>query len=166
MVVAYAQNEYEAKHHIYYRLVQSMLIVIAILVIVALLKFTEFKFMDIFTSLVAFIPTGWGMILIAQVFRPCLQCTIVWNVVVSLARLYDILFGVIVMALWLSYRGCQGFSLCKQGFCSMKHSVGDFEYSRLLREKSHCDYLRVSFCSICCMVVIVFVCQSFTDGQV
>ncbi|KAG5114398.1 hypothetical protein JHK82_037667 [Glycine max] len=97
VVVAYAQNEYEAKHHIYYRLVQSMLIVIAILVIVALLKFTEFKFMDIFTSLVAFIPTGWGMILIAQVFRPCLQCTIVWNVVVSLARLYDILFGVIVM---------------------------------------------------------------------
>lgn len=96
-MVAYAQNEYEAKHHIYYRLVQSMLIVIAILVIVALLKFTEFKFMDIFTSLVAFIPTGWGMILIAQVFRPCLQCTIVWNVVVSLARLYDILFGVIVM---------------------------------------------------------------------
>ncbi|RZB83519.1 callose synthase 12-like [Glycine soja] len=97
VVVAYAQNEYEAKHHIYYRLVQSMLIVIAILVIVALLKFTEFKFMDIFTSLVAFIPTGWGMILIAQVFRPCLQCTIVWNVVVCLARLYDILFGVIVM---------------------------------------------------------------------
>ena len=65
-MVAYAQNEYEAKHHIYYRLVQFILIVIAILVIVALMKFTEFKFMNIFTSLVAFIPTGWGMILIAQ----------------------------------------------------------------------------------------------------
>ncbi|XP_061357661.1 callose synthase 12-like [Gastrolobium bilobum] len=98
VVVAYARNEYAAKHHIYYRLVQSIVIVIAIIVIVALLEFTEFKFMDIFTSLLAFIPTGWGLILIAQVFRPCLQYSIIWKGVVSLARLYDILFGVIVMA--------------------------------------------------------------------
>ncbi|KAL9322460.1 hypothetical protein ACSQ67_010513 [Phaseolus vulgaris] len=97
VVVAYARNEYEATQHMYFRLVQTLVIVIAILVIVALLEFTKFKFMDIFTSLVAFIPTGWGMILIAQVFRPFLQCTIVWNVVVSLARLYDILFGIIVL---------------------------------------------------------------------
>nr|KYP53393.1 Callose synthase 12 [Cajanus cajan] len=98
VVVAYAQSAYEAKHHIYYRLVQSMILVLVIFVIVALMKFTNFKFMDIFTSLLAFIPTGWGMILIAQVFRPFLQCTIIWNCVVSLARLYDVLFGVIVMA--------------------------------------------------------------------
>ncbi|KAJ1434548.1 Glycosyl transferase, family 48 [Sesbania bispinosa] len=98
VVVAYARNKYGAKYHIYYRLVQSIVIVLAILVIVALMEFTEFKFMDIFTSLLAFIPTGWGMILIAQVFRPFLQHTIIWIGVVSLARLYDILFGVIVMA--------------------------------------------------------------------
>ncbi|KAK7272375.1 hypothetical protein RJT34_28919 [Clitoria ternatea] len=98
VVVSYAQNAYEAKHHIYYRLVQSMIVVFAILVIVALREFTEFKFMDIFTSLLAFIPTGWGIILIAQVFRPFLQYTMIWNGVVFLARLYDILFGVIVMS--------------------------------------------------------------------
>lgn len=98
VVVAYARNEYDAKHHIYYRLVQSIVVVLAILLIVALLEFTEFKFIDIFTSLVAFIPTGWGMLLIAQVFRPFFQHTIVWHGVVALARLYDILFGIIVMA--------------------------------------------------------------------
>ncbi|CAL0322625.1 unnamed protein product [Lupinus luteus] len=54
--------------------------------------------MDNFTSLVAFIPTGWGMILIAQVFRAILQHPIFWHGVVSLARMYDILFGIIVMA--------------------------------------------------------------------
>ncbi|RDX82018.1 Callose synthase 12, partial [Mucuna pruriens] len=97
VVVACAQNKYEAKHHIYYRLVQSLIIVLAILVMVVLMEFTEFKFMDIFTSLLAFIPTGWGMILIAQVFRPVLQNTIIWSFVVSLARVYDILFGVLVM---------------------------------------------------------------------
>jgi callose synthase len=97
VVVAYARNKYEAKNHVYYRLIQSIVIVLAIVVIVALLEFTEFKFMDLFTSLLAFIPTGWGMLLIAQVFRPILQHTIIWYGVVSLARLYDILFGIIVM---------------------------------------------------------------------
>ncbi|WJX69266.1 Callose synthase 12 [Trifolium repens] len=97
VVVAYARNKYEAKNHVYYRLIQSIVIVLAIVVIVALLEFTEFKSMDLFTSLLAFIPTGWGMLLIAQVFRPILQHTIIWYGVVSLARLYDILFGIIVM---------------------------------------------------------------------
>ncbi|MED6107161.1 Callose synthase 12 [Stylosanthes scabra] len=98
MLVAYAHNKYAAKEHIYYRLVQFLLIILAILVIVALLEFTNFKFVDIFTSLLAFIPTGWGLILIAQVFRPFLESTIVWDGVVSVARLYDILLGVIIMA--------------------------------------------------------------------
>ncbi|CAL0322630.1 unnamed protein product [Lupinus luteus] len=98
VVVAYTRDTYAAKEHIYYRSVQSLVVVLAILVIVALMEFTEFEFMDIFTSLVAFIPTGWGMILIAQVFRAILQHTIIWHGVVSLARMYDILFGIIVMA--------------------------------------------------------------------
>lgn len=98
VAVSYARDKYAAKEHVYYRLVQFLIITLVILVIIALLKFTDFKFVDIFTSLLAFIPTGWGLILIAQVFRPFLQSTIIWNGVVSVARLYDILFGVIIMA--------------------------------------------------------------------
>ncbi|KAK4280147.1 hypothetical protein QN277_011807 [Acacia crassicarpa] len=96
--VSYARDKYAAKEHIYYRLVQFLVIILVILGLIALLEFTEFKFVDIFTSMLAFIPTGWGLILIAQVFRPFLQSSIVWSGVVSVARLYDILFGVIVMA--------------------------------------------------------------------
>ncbi|XP_062007605.1 callose synthase 12-like [Rosa rugosa] len=97
IVIVYARVKYAAKDHIYYRLVQFLVIKLALLVIIALLEFTNFRFMDIFTSLLAFIPTGWGLILIAQVFRPLLQRTILWEIVVSVARLYDILFGVIVL---------------------------------------------------------------------
>lgn len=98
VVIAYAREKYAAREHIYYRLVQFLVIILAILVIIALLQFTGFTFVDIFTSLLAFIPTGWGMILIAQVFRPVLQNTILWELVISLARMYDVMFGVIVMA--------------------------------------------------------------------
>ncbi|KAM3700307.1 hypothetical protein ACJW30_05G088500 [Castanea mollissima] len=98
IVISYAGDKYSAKEHIYYRLVQFLVIFLSVLVIVILLKCTAFKFLDLVTSLLAFIPTGWGMILIAQVLRPFLESTVVWDTVVALARLYDMLFGVIVMA--------------------------------------------------------------------
>uniref|UniRef100_A0A6N2MFU7 Glycosyl transferase 48 domain-containing protein n=1 Tax=Salix viminalis TaxID=40686 RepID=A0A6N2MFU7_SALVM len=96
LMVGYARNKYAAKEHIYYRMVQFLIIVLGILVIIALLQFTSFKFTDVFTSLLAFIPTGWGILLIAQVVRPFLP-SILWEAVISVARLYDIMFGVIVM---------------------------------------------------------------------
>nr|KYP62921.1 Callose synthase 11 [Cajanus cajan] len=98
IIIAYAQDKYATKEHIYYRLVQLLVIVVTVLVVVLLLQFAHLKFIDLLSSLLAFVPTGWGMILIAQVLRPFLQTTKVWETVVSLARLYDLLFGVIVMA--------------------------------------------------------------------
>ncbi|XP_022722477.1 callose synthase 12-like [Durio zibethinus] len=98
LTVLYVRDKYEAKEHIYFRLAQSLLIILGFLVIIALLHVTAFKKVDIFTSLLALLPTGWGLISIAQVFRPLLQHTRLWDSVVSVARLYEILFGVIVMA--------------------------------------------------------------------
>ncbi|GMH15847.1 hypothetical protein Nepgr_017688 [Nepenthes gracilis] len=98
MIIAYAQDKYAAREHIYYRLIQLLIIVVIVLVIVLLWKFSKFEIIDIFTSLLAVIPTGWGFILIAQVLRPFLQSSVVWETVVSLARLYDLMFGLVVMA--------------------------------------------------------------------
>ncbi|XVF38236.1 hypothetical protein REPUB_Repub20aG0082600 [Reevesia pubescens] len=94
----YIRDKYGARQHMYFRLAKSLLMIFGILVIIALRKFTSFSYLDIFTSLLAIIPTGWGLVSIAQVFRPLLQHTRLWDSVVSVARLYDILFGVIVMA--------------------------------------------------------------------
>ncbi|WOK97890.1 hypothetical protein Cni_G06598 [Canna indica] len=98
VLVDYARDRYAAKEHLTYRAIQSFVIIFVILVIVLLLEFTSFKIIDIFTSLLAFIPTGWGLISIAQVAKPILQRTVLWETVVAVARFYDILFGVIVMA--------------------------------------------------------------------
>ncbi|KAG6506231.1 hypothetical protein ZIOFF_031553 [Zingiber officinale] len=98
VIMDYAQDRYAAKEHLTYRGIQSFIIVFLILVIIVLLQFTSFKIVDFFTSLLAFIPTGWGLISIAQVFKPFLQSTVLWESVVAVARLYEIMFGVIVMA--------------------------------------------------------------------
>ncbi|KAH9607937.1 hypothetical protein KSS87_011766 [Heliosperma pusillum] len=99
VVVSYARHKYSAREHIYYRLVQFLVILLVILVIVALLKFTQLTFTDLFTSLLAFLPTGWGLISIALVFRRFLENTALWKIVTAMARLYDTLFGVIVMSI-------------------------------------------------------------------
>ncbi|KAK8623704.1 hypothetical protein V6N13_065067 [Hibiscus sabdariffa] len=96
--MSYVRDKYGANKHIYVRLVESVVMILGILVIIALREFTVFKYADIFTSLLALIPTGWGLISIGQVFQPLLRHTRLWDSVVSVARFYDILFGVIVMA--------------------------------------------------------------------
>jgi callose synthase len=98
ITLIYASDKYAAKEHIYYRLVQLLVITVTLLVVILLLRFTALNLTDLFTSLMAFIPTGWGMIQIALVLRPFLQSTLVWDTVVSLARMYDMLFGLTVMA--------------------------------------------------------------------
>ncbi|XP_057544238.1 callose synthase 11-like [Amaranthus tricolor] len=98
MIIAYARDKYGATKHIYFRMIQFSVISITVLVIIILLRFTKFEVLDLLTSGLAFIPTGWGMISIAQVLRPFLQTSVAWDTVVSMARLYDLTFGMIVMA--------------------------------------------------------------------
>ncbi|GFZ06218.1 glucan synthase-like 1 [Actinidia rufa] len=97
VIMTYARDKYAAKQHKNYRLVQVLVAMVMVLVIVLFLQFTDLVILDLITSLLAFIPTGWGIILIAQVLRPFLQSTVVWETLVSMARLYDMMLGLIVM---------------------------------------------------------------------
>jgi len=97
VLMSYARDKYAAKQHLYYRVVQTAVIILVVFVLIIFLKFTKFEIVDIFTSLLAFLPTGWGLISIAQVIRPFIESTVVWNSVISVARLYEILLGVFVM---------------------------------------------------------------------
>ncbi|KAE8712440.1 Callose synthase 12 [Hibiscus syriacus] len=65
LTMSYVRNKYGAKEHTYVRLAESLVMTLGILVIIALREFTAFKYVDIFTSLLALIPTGWGLISIA-----------------------------------------------------------------------------------------------------
>eukprot|EP01018_Ginkgo_biloba_P014079 Gb_29725 [translate_table: standard] len=97
LVITYARDKYAAKEHIYFRAIQFSVIGFTLLVIVVLVECTGFKIIDLVTSILALMPTGWGLISIAQVLRPVLQPTLVWETVVAVARIYDITFGIIVM---------------------------------------------------------------------
>ncbi|ERN06585.1 callose synthase 12 [Amborella trichopoda] len=135
VVMSYARDKYAAKEHIYYRLVQALAICLFVLVIIVLLRFTKFKFIDMLTSCLAFIPTGWGLILIAQVLRPFLQPTPVWGTVVAVARLYDILFGVIVMAPMALFSWLPGFQAMQTRILFNEAFSRGLQISRILAGK-------------------------------
>ncbi|KAL2483243.1 Callose synthase 12 [Forsythia ovata] len=97
-ISTYISNKYSAKAHLYYRSVQTIIFVLTIFGIIALRMLNLLKFLDLITSMFGFIPTGWGVISIALVLRPFLEKSVIWDSVVSFARVYEIMFGVIVMS--------------------------------------------------------------------
>lgn len=139
IIIAYARDKYSATKHIYYRLVQFLVIFVTVFVIIMLLKFTDLIFLDLITSLLAFIPTGWGLISIALVLRPFLQSTVVWDTVVSLARLYDILFGIIVMAPVALLSWMPGFQSMQTRILFNEAFSRGLQISRILTGKKNID---------------------------
>ncbi|CAH9065872.1 unnamed protein product [Cuscuta epithymum] len=136
IAIAYANDKYAMKQHIYYRLVQLLVIVLTVMVIVLLLKFTAFEVLDFISSLLAFIPTGWGVIQIALVLRPFLETSVVWVTVVSLARLYDMIFGLIVMAPLAFLSWMPGFQSMQTRILFNEAFSRGLQISRILTAKS------------------------------
>lgn len=127
-IIAFANSRLSIRHHSRYRAVQATLIVIVAVVIALLKIFTTFTFMDLLTSLLAFLPTGWGLIQIILVFRSqWLEKTFIWPVVVSVARLYELGMGLIVLApvvilSWLpGFQAMQTRVLFNEGFSRGLH---------------------------------------------
>jgi callose synthase len=98
-ILSYAHEHYAARRHRLYRAIQAIVLIVVVTVITVLLIVTPFKLLDLLTSLLAFVPTGWGILQICLVLRPLLEkYTWAWGVVVAVARLYEMFIGLIVMA--------------------------------------------------------------------
>lgn len=98
-IIASASSRYSAKRHALYRAIQSGLIAIVVGIIVLLKIFTAFSLRDLATTLLAFVPTGWGILQILTVVKnDKLQKSFMWPVIVSVARLYEFGMGLVVLA--------------------------------------------------------------------
>jgi len=109
LIITYAQDKYSSKRHICYRSFQALVIGFILLVIIVLLAFTNLEYMDLVTSILSLMPTSWGLISIAQVLRTLLQPTMVWEIVVVVSWLYEMLLGIIVMIHVASLSWLPGF---------------------------------------------------------
>ncbi|KAG0459228.1 hypothetical protein HPP92_022356 [Vanilla planifolia] len=78
------------------RLIQSISFFLAVAGIAAAVASTKLSLPDIFACILAFIPTGWGILSIAATWKPLMKKLRLWKSLRSLARLYDAAMGMFI----------------------------------------------------------------------
>ncbi|XP_024994756.1 callose synthase 9 isoform X3 [Cynara cardunculus var. scolymus] len=78
------------------RFVQGVAFMLALAGIAVAVAITDLTITDIFASILAFVPTGWGLLSICVAWRPVLKKIGLWKSVRSLGRLYDAGMGMLI----------------------------------------------------------------------
>ncbi|CAM8996972.1 unnamed protein product [Rhodiola kirilowii] len=104
--VNWGSNRFSANHHLLFRALKTLLFLGVVGAMITLAILSAFSLKDLILCCIAFIPTGWGLILVAQAARPIIQKTGLWSFTRVLVRAYDYgmgvaLFGPIAVLAWL-----------------------------------------------------------------
>ncbi|XVF04585.1 hypothetical protein REPUB_Repub05bG0096700 [Reevesia pubescens] len=78
------------------RFIQGLSFLVAIAGLAAAVVFTELSIPDIFACILAFVPTGWGILSIAAAWKPLVKKLGLWKSIRSIARLYDAGMGMLI----------------------------------------------------------------------
>ncbi|VVA96788.1 unnamed protein product [Arabis nemorensis] len=78
------------------RFVQGLALLVALAGIIVAVVLTDLSVTDIFACVLAFIPTGWGILSIACAWKPVIKRIGMWKSIRSLARLYDAGMGMLI----------------------------------------------------------------------
>lgn len=95
-VVSMGRKKFSADFQLMFRLLKLFLFIGTIGTLVILFLLLHLTVGDIFASLLAFIPTGWALLQIAQACRPVVKAVGLWGSVKALGRGYEYLMGVII----------------------------------------------------------------------
>eukprot|EP00252_Welwitschia_mirabilis_P020487 TRINITY_DN5035_c0_g1_i1.p1 TRINITY_DN5035_c0_g1~~TRINITY_DN5035_c0_g1_i1.p1 ORF type:complete len:1905 (-),score=310.30 TRINITY_DN5035_c0_g1_i1:173-5887(-) len=78
------------------RFIQGVTFIMVVAGLAVVVFLTDLTIGDLFASILAFIPTGWGVLCIAISWKPVIKRLGLWKSIRSLARLYDAGMGMIV----------------------------------------------------------------------
>ncbi|KAL5707496.1 putative callose synthase 8 [Ranunculus cassubicifolius] len=87
-----------SKYQLSFRFLKALLFIGALSIIISLSIVCDLSLMDLIVGSLAFLPTGWGLILIAQAVRPKIEDTGLWDFVQVLAQAYDFGMGIALFA--------------------------------------------------------------------
>lgn len=78
------------------RFIQGVSFLLAVAGLAVAVAFTDLSIPDIFACILAFVPTGWGILSIASAWKPLMKKLGLWKSIRSIARLYDAGMGMII----------------------------------------------------------------------
>ncbi|KAK1613351.1 hypothetical protein QYE76_037024 [Lolium multiflorum] len=94
--VSVGRRRFSAEFQLVFRLIKGLIFITFISIIVILTAIAHMTILDIFVCILAFMPTGWGLLLIAQAIKPAVEMVGLWGSVKALARGYEILMGLLL----------------------------------------------------------------------
>ncbi|XP_016449067.2 callose synthase 2 isoform X1 [Nicotiana tabacum] len=95
-VVSVGRRKFSADFQLAFRLIEGFIFLSFVALLISLIAILHLKFRDIIVCILAFMPTGWGMLLIAQALRPWVKRAGIWASVRTLARGYEIIMGLLL----------------------------------------------------------------------
>ncbi|XP_038985106.1 putative callose synthase 8 isoform X2 [Phoenix dactylifera] len=93
-------------YHLVFRFLKLVLFLGVIACMITLSRICELSIMDLIVCCLAFLPTGWGLLLIVQVLRPKIEDYGIWEPIRVIAQAYDygmgsLLFAPIAALAWM-----------------------------------------------------------------
>ncbi|KAK9269020.1 hypothetical protein L1049_000788 [Liquidambar formosana] len=89
---------FSANYQLVFRLFKVFLFLGVLSTIISLSVICDLSLMDVIVCCLAFLPTGWGLILVAQAVRPKIEDTGLWYFTRILVQAYDYGMGVVLFA--------------------------------------------------------------------
>ncbi|KAK4492425.1 hypothetical protein RD792_003230 [Penstemon davidsonii] len=94
--ISVGRRKFSANFQLVFRLIKGLIFVTFIAILVILVVIPHMTPRDILVCVLAFMPTGWGLLLIAQACKPVVQKFGFWGSVRTLARGYEIIMGLLL----------------------------------------------------------------------
>ncbi|GFY90431.1 callose synthase 1 [Actinidia rufa] len=91
--VSVGRRRFSANFQLAFRLIKGLIFLTFLTVLILLIALPGMTFKDIIVCILAFMPTGWGLLLIAQALKPLAHRVGIWGSVRTLARGYEIIMG-------------------------------------------------------------------------
>ncbi|XP_022896502.1 callose synthase 1-like [Olea europaea var. sylvestris] len=94
--VSLGRKRFSADLQIVFRLIKGLIFLSFVAVLITLIAVLDMTFVDIIVCILAFMPTGWGLLSIAQALKPLVVRAGIWGSVRTLARSYEIVIGMLL----------------------------------------------------------------------
>ncbi|KAJ8573525.1 hypothetical protein K7X08_010036 [Anisodus acutangulus] len=95
-VVSVGRRRFSADFQLAFRLIKGFIFLSFVSLLISLIAILHLKFRDIIVCILAFMPTGWGMLLISQALKPWIRRAGFWGSVRTFARGYEIIMGLLL----------------------------------------------------------------------
>ncbi|KAJ7539825.1 hypothetical protein O6H91_11G110500 [Diphasiastrum complanatum] len=97
-IFSVVRQRFISEYGVAFRLLKGLLYLCSISIVVVLFRVAHFTIGDVFTCILAFTPTGWAILQIAQAGRPLLDNIGGWNSIRAMARAYEFIMGLVLIA--------------------------------------------------------------------